>query len=123
MKLVNLCPHIVRIYLGDHPQPLLDRRPEAWVILPKSDQVAHIDQARDERHTIAGVPLLRWVIGDTTELPDPRPGVIYVVSSLVGREVVRRDVVSPDAKYRPILDEHDNIYAVRRLQQWTRGRK
>lgn len=122
MRLVNLCPHIVRIYRGDHPNPLADARPDMWIILPMSGQVAHTDQAQDKRRTIAGVPLLRWVIGDTTELPDPQPGVTWVVSSLVGREVMRRDVASPDAKYRPILDEHNAIYAVRRLQQWTRSR-
>lgn len=121
MRLVNLCPHHVRVYLGDHPDPLADRRPEMWIILPMSGQVAHTDQARDERHTIDGVPLLRWVIGGTSGVPDPQPGVVYVVSSLVGRELLRRDVVSPDAKYKPIYDEHDALYAVRRLQQWTRS--
>lgn len=117
MKLVNLTPHIVRVYLGTLESPELDDTGSDWLVLPVTGNVAHIEQARDERHSLHGVPLLRWVYGTVTGVPAPQHGVVYVVSSLIGRHLCRPDCVSPDTKYRPITDSGNNLYAVRRLQQ------
>lgn len=118
MKLVNLTPHIVRVYLGtqDHPDP--HATPSAdWLILPVTGDVVHIEQSRDQRHSVCGVPMLRWVYGRVTGAPDPQPGVTYVVSYMVGRQLCRPDMVSPDTRHNPIFDENDKLYAVRRFQQ------
>ena len=72
---------------------------EASPRLPRSSQSATIHFEREVIRQINGkIPLVRipaemvWIEG----VPDPEPGVIYVVSSVIAQHLKRPDVVSPD---------------------------
>lgn len=88
-SLLNLTPHAVTV--------LLDGRP---VVVPPTHPPARCQEAL----TPAGVidteagrfPLLESSFGAVEDLPEPAPGVWYVVSRFVAEAVpLRRDVVVP----------------------------
>jgi hypothetical protein len=57
----------------------------------------------------APIPVIRTCFGSVVGLPDPVPGVVYVVSSITAQAVVdRMDVYVPA---RPIRDEKGRIIA------------
>ena len=54
--------------------------------------------------------------GEVEGLPEPQPGVLYIVSMLVAQRVMRADVVSPDSGPTAIR-ENGQIVAVRALNR------
>lgn len=119
-RFVNLTPHVVRVYLGRAEDPLLEQDlPTRWLVLPVSGRIAHVDQLDDYRHDVERVRVLHHKIGAITGLPDPEPGVIYVVSSMVGRTAMRPDCLAPDTKWSAIYDANGEMFGVRRMQRWT----
>jgi hypothetical protein len=120
-RFVNLTPHVVRVYIGTSRHPMDDAgNPYAWLVYPMSGSVAGVDLAADHRRFMHGAPLTRWVIGEIVGLPAQQAGIVYIVSSMVGREAAREDCISPDTKHYPIFDADERLYAVRRFQQWGR---
>ena len=119
-RFLNLTPHVVRVYLGRADDPLLEQDlPSRWLVLPVTGRIAHVDQVDDYRHDIERVRVLHHSIGAVTGLPDPEPGVVYVVSSVGGRTAMRADCLSPDTKSAAIYDASGEMYGVRRMQRWT----
>jgi hypothetical protein len=90
MELRNLTPHEVTIRVGD------DESPDAVVTLPPSGVVARAKELtrEDDRVTIRMVsddgqsfslihiPVVQVAYGPPVDLPDPEPGVGYVVSHI-----------------------------------------
>lgn len=81
---VNLTPHAITV--------------EGLGTIPASGQVARVETRRCCVGSINGVRLVSQTFGDVQNLPEPREGVVYVVSSLVLSALAgtRRDVVAPD---------------------------
>lgn len=81
-RFLNLTPHAVVVVNGP--------------TLPPSGQVARCSSASVPAGEHGGVPLSRVSFGAVEGLPDPEPGVIFVVSGLVRAAVPgRSDVASP----------------------------
>ncbi len=107
MKLINLTPH--RLDVKDENG--------TWTTLSTSGQVARVTtqstpaEPVDAEFPAVTVPISTWIVeyGEVEGLPDPEPGVGYVVSGLVLSALggSRPDVFAPgdlirDSSGRPI---------------------
>lgn len=88
MKVVNLTPHALTLVGSNNV-----------LTVPVSGQIARLAVTRQMLApiTVDGVELAvnRPTLGNITGLPDPQPGVVYVVSALVAEAARRPDVMSP----------------------------
>lgn len=105
MKVVNLTPHPLTL-VGNN----------GTLNVPASGQIARLAVTRQPLAaiTVDGVELSvnRPTLGDVTGLPDPQPGVVYVVSALVAEAAGRLDVMSPGELLR---DENGVIIGAKGL--------
>lgn len=79
--IVNLTPHTVRLNDG------------RWY--PPSGQVARVAASHVDAGSVEGIPLYQTAFGDVLGLPEPKDGVLYVVSGMVAAAAKRQDVVAP----------------------------
>lgn len=89
MTIVNLTPHILNLVNADGT---------TRVDVPPSGEVARVASTRTQVGEVNGLPMFTTTFGEVTGLPEPREGVIFVVSGMVaGRPSVctREDVWSP----------------------------
>ena len=99
-KLINLCPHDITI---------VDEEGHIIIVLPHEEgRVARVATTETPRENTLGYPFpvvhREW--GDVSGLPDPEPGVAFVVSApVVSACPGRADLFSPG---RLIRDEHGN---------------
>jgi hypothetical protein len=90
--------------------------------IPRSSQSATIHFEREVIRQINGkIPRVRipaemvWIEG----VPDPEPGVIYVVSSVIAQHLKRPDVVSPGTAPGGAAKVNGRLIGVRGLQVWA----
>jgi len=84
IKIVNLTPHDINVIVdGD------------VTVIPRDGTVARVNQISTVVDKINRIPVSVVRFGDVVGLPDPVPGVIWIVSALVKQAVNRSDVVSP----------------------------
>ena len=72
--IVNLTPHEIHLYRGDE---LVEKI--------KSSGIARVAVRSEKVGEIDGFPISKNFYGEITGLPDPLPGVYYVVSALVAQ--------------------------------------
>lgn len=123
-ELVNLTPHALRIRLTDdnRTEPLVDD-----IVLEPVKPAARIEQSSAVCEPINGIPVVRSGFGDIIDLPEPRAGVVYVVSLPVAQQAAARgrtDVVSPDTSPKGGAVRYQDearkgqIFAVRGFQRF-----
>lgn len=84
MNIVNLTPHPVNFVAADGtPVRTVDASGKLARVVAKTVTVGDVD----------GIPVTATDFGDVEGLPDPTPGTIFVVSSLVAQRVSDRDDV------------------------------
>lgn len=105
--LVNLTPHEIVVRREDGSE----------LRVPPSGVVARVTATAEPVGTLAGVPVVSTRYGEIEDLPAPRAGVQYIVSSLVRMAAPgRADLVSPDTgPESAIRDDDGRIVAVRRF--------
>jgi len=109
LNIVNLTPH---------PLNLMPEGPDGpTATIPPSGQVARcaVDREQVDTVTVDGitVPVNQTRFGEVSDLPDPRPDTIYVVSALVAQAVPeRQDVFIVDDAVR---DDQGRIIGARAL--------
>ena len=108
MKLVNLTPHSLTIYSGD--TVIVDQAPDGPMARCAETRTL-ADPITVDGHEI---PVSVVGFGEVTGLPDPQPGVIYVVSRATAEAAPpdRDDVMYPDGQVR---DESGRIIGCRGL--------
>lgn len=112
MRLLNLTPHTVVLCGQDGP-----------ITLPASSRPARVDERVEGCGAVSGVTLGRVDYGTPIDLPDPEPGTLLVVSSIVRLLCPdRQDLVSPadfvrDDSGRPIVARA--LVGGPWLQQWA----
>ena len=90
MKIENLTPHNITLFVGDKT-----------IVIPASGNLARVSAKTETVGEIDGIPVTETVFGEVEGLPAPEDGVVYVVSSLVaGRVPERRDVFIPNESVR-----------------------
>lgn len=109
MKIVNLTPHALNLMPGGPDGPT--------VTIPPSGQVARCAVTRVQVDTVTvtgvSVPVNKTQFGTVSDLPDPQPDTIYVVSALVAQAVPNRpDVFMVDDAIR---DDQGRIIGARAL--------
>lgn len=103
MNIVNLTPHEISFVLDDG----------RVVKIPASGKVARLTTSTQTVGQIGEIPITETVFGEITDLPEPTPGEVYIVSSLVaGRVPDRRDVFIPNESVR---DDAGRIIGCRSL--------
>lgn len=98
---INLTPHSIKI--------------DGMGEIPASGQVARVETRRCCVGGVHGVRLVSQTLGEVQGLPEPRDGVVYVVSALVLSALAgkRRDVVAPDTGADAVRSPQGQILAVR----------
>jgi hypothetical protein len=109
MKIVNLTPHALNLMPAGPTGPV--------VTIPPSGQVARcaVDRVQVDTVTVDGVsvPVNQTRFGAVSDLPDPQPGTVYVVSALVAQAATeRQDVFIVDDVVR---DDQGRIIGARAL--------
>ena len=107
-ELINLTPHPITIQPTGAPP----------VTIPVSGRIARLDSSQETDASVVGVPVVTTRFGRVIGLPDPEPGKLYIVSSLVAQHVRRSDVLAPDTGPTAIR-EGGQIVAVTRLQRFV----
>jgi hypothetical protein len=105
MTVKNLTPHAIVV-----------SRPDGDVTFPPEPISARVtQQSVPVGHTDDGIPLYETRYGETTGLPDPTPGTVYVVSALVAAaNPSRRDLFCPHDLVR---DASGNVVGCRSLSR------
>ena len=109
MNIVNLTPHALFLMPAGPTGPV--------VTIPPSGLVARCATSRVQVGTVTvngiTVPINQTRFGEVSNLPDPQPNTIYVVSALVAQAVPeRQDVFIVDDSVR---DEQGRIIGARAL--------
>ena len=104
-EFLNLTPHEITV-----------RGPNGDLRIPASGQIARVQTVESDAGTVAGVPAVTRAFGEIENLPAPREGVAFIVSSMVlGAVSGRDDVVAPDTGPTAVRDEDGKIKAVTRF--------
>ncbi len=113
-KFINLTPHTVVFHLVYDFRDL--HSPTNLHFAPSGD-VARLDERDEETPAIAGMATCRRSHGDISGLPDPVPGIVYIVSAFCLSATTRQDVVAPDTGKSCIRTADGKIGSVTR---WLR---
>lgn len=109
MELVNLTRHAVVLYREDGSR----------VEIPPSGVEARVSTRERVVGALDGVPLVVTEYGEIEYLPEPRPGVGYIVSLLVAQrawEAGRNDVFAPNTSPGSVVrNEQGQIEGVKSL--------
>jgi len=116
-SIVNLTPHDVVIYDRQGKEPILTIPPSGVVtrvsVTPKGSRVINVDGKE--------ITIRKIEYGEITNLPDPKEGTIYIVSSIVlqalkYKGIKREDVLAVDSNPdSAIRDEKGRIKGVKFL--------
>ena len=108
MKIRNLTPHVVSV--ADEEGKITHTFPP--VDLPARIEVEEVSLP----WTLHGAPIIAQRWKEVINLPAPQEGTIYIVSTLVRKQLRGRpDVVSPDTGPTAVRDGGGNVIAVRRF--------
>ena len=89
MKLVNLTPHSIEVYVADQFEGLEQVNPTTWVAdgvsgVPILARVSRgslrISTSAIESDPVEGVPIFQTSYGDLTGLPEETEGCLFIVS-------------------------------------------
>lgn len=110
MEFVNLTPHTINI-----------KTPDSTITIPPSGKVARVNMLEKENMPIQiqgnSIPVISRSPVGIDNLPKPKDGTIYLVSSIVldNLQENRNDVFAPDTGITAIRNEKGQITAVKRL--------
>jgi len=105
-KLVNCTPHEVAVLVKDQ----MIRIPPSGILVRLTTNCAPIGD-------VLGLPVVLCIEGEPVGLPEPEKGVVYIVSSMIAKKVMRPDVISPDTSDEgAIRDGNGYIIGVTRLK-------
>lgn len=109
----NLTPHDVVVYD--------EAGAEVIATIPASGVFARVNQSAEVLPDINGIPAVRTVYGEVTDLPDPQPDAINIVSIVVAQALAdsgREDIYVPDTGPASVVrDGGGRILGVRRLMR------
>jgi exosome complex RNA-binding protein Csl4 len=105
---VNLTPHTINVVVGDKKHEF------------KSEGIARVSSESKTVGEIDGIPVVDTVLGDIVGMPEPKLGVVYIVSRMVRDAMVRKgmdrqDVVCPDTGPTAIRNDKGQVVGVIRF--------
>jgi hypothetical protein len=114
MEFINLTTHEIVIYDEEGKNVILR--------IPPSGKIARVATDSKIVGRINGIPVRKTTYGEIIDLPDPKPGVVYLVSTVLlmalkEKGMNRPDVLSPDTTPdSAVRDEQGRIIGVRFFQ-------
>lgn len=112
---INLTPHAIVFHLVyDHH----DIHSPTDLTFAPSGGVARLEESDEEAPAIEGMATCRRLHGGISGLPEPVPGVFYIVSAFCLAATKRSDVVAPDTGKSCIRTADGQIEKVTR---WIRA--
>jgi hypothetical protein len=128
MKLVNLTPHTIKVVVSDGYMDVLEIPPSGKVARVSAKQYFYdyvevykpdpFGEGPEEFREVIPlrIPVSKTVYGEVEGVPEPKEGMVYIVSSLVKQQLPDRDdVVAPDTGPSAIR-ENGQVVAVTRFQ-------
>jgi hypothetical protein len=125
MRLVNLTPHPVTLFTADTPTEVDDPAAGVLASWPVAGPMARCSEIRADLAVLAvdgpdgapvRVPMTEVGFGEVSDLPEPREGVLFIVSRATAeRASGRADVVYPDLQVRTPQDQGGRILGCRAL--------
>lgn len=103
MTLVNLTPHPVTI---------------ATRTIPPDGRIPRVGESITPVGVIDGLPVVQISLGQVTGLPEPRPGIWYIVSRMVAEAAPYRDDLLIPGKQ--IRDEQGRVVGAETLARLPR---
>jgi hypothetical protein len=104
----NMTPHVVAFLVGD-----------TFIKVEPSGDVVRVNQQCEPIGNVLGIPVSVCTDGEIRGLPEPKEGVVIIVSSVVAKLARRADVLSPDTSDDgAIRNGKGDIIGVRRLQMF-----
>jgi hypothetical protein len=85
---------------------------------PPSGTTARLATSAEIVGSLMGCPITRTSFGEITGLPETKPGVVYLVSTLVAQAARRADVVAPDTGPTAVRKD-GQVVAVRGFQTFV----
>jgi len=107
MDIVNLTPHDVLV-VDDNNKVLMN--------IPTTDLVARLKTAPVVVGKVNGIPLVKHKCISFINLPDPNPGTMFLVSSLIQQFSSRGDLIAPDTGPSCVRDKDRNVMAIRQFK-------
>lgn len=116
MQIVNLTPQSIDLYNDDGS--LLISFP------PSAAPAARLTEHLGAEYATGGLPFrAASTYSAPTGLPDPKPGVLYIVSTMVAQAVDREDLLSPGgATIDVVRDATGRMVGTKRLIRWGAAR-
>lgn len=110
-NIVNLTPHAITI---------CNEAGEVVDTIEASGTVARVSSTSSPSGTLRGYPAVRTEYGDVTGLEEEQPGVVYLVSAMVGQVLAgkRNDIYSPDTGPTACRSENGQIKGVKQFIKW-----
>ena len=111
---INLTAHSVRFCI-------VEGKGKRIIEIPPSGKIARLRISStplgEVPHEGSNMPVVLSGNNGVINVPEPKEGTIYIVSSVVAKALLREDVLSPDTTDDGVLrDGQGNVYAVKRLQ-------
>lgn len=117
MKVVNLMKHDCTIALAGYTTTYPPSGTVATVeekITPNGDRF--LENKVEAYESGLQVPIVKREFGEVQGLPEPQPGILYLVSSMVLAAVPdRKDVFAPDSGQSATRNEKGHVVAISRL--------
>ena len=94
MIYINCTPHVIRLNSGEE--------------FPPSGNIARVTSSYEE----VSPGQFRVKYGEAQGLPDPIPGVMYIVSAMVAGATERGDVIVPATGHPECIRKDGQVYSV-----------
>lgn len=94
MAILNLTPHVINVFdmEGNHVKD---------IPVAKGMPTPRVSQSQKYLGELDGIPITRQFFGQVENLPDPKPGVFLIVSTMVAKAAPeRKDLLVPGPSIR-----------------------
>jgi len=120
IKFLNLTPHPVVVANGNLRMKF-ERDPQAPLARIEIITETKVIQSEVAPGIIIDIPIQEVKRYEVIDLPDPEPGIIYIVSAMVANHIQRHDLVAPITDASCERDERGRVISVKGLQSFTQG--
>jgi hypothetical protein len=93
VEIINLTPHEITVVASNG---------DVLMKIPASGNVARCSVSRTVIGKLNGIPVAKSVMGQVESMPEPKEGVVFIVSRVVAEALkgVRDDLIIPDDSVR-----------------------
>lgn len=118
MKFINLTPHKVVVANGNL-RMTFERDPNEPLARIEVVSKQKVIQSEVAPGIIIDIPIQEVERYEVVDLPDPVPGVTYIVSAMVANHIQRYDIVAPITDATCERDYKGRVVSVKGLQAYT----